>query len=226
MGNVLQCTTWDHCFGRARAPGLALRTPPVGSPSSRRSVVIVLSDTSQLLLVQCPEKPGPPQGLLEAAFRHFTWLLGYGTLGSVTRSYSIGQLARAADVLTSTLRYYERTGLLQPAGRAGGNYRAYGLEELERLRFIRAAQASGFALKDVATMLSLRDRTSEPCTEVQELIRARLGDVAERAKDLRRVERVLRASLRMCREHEREGRCEVIEKLSGSAPGKRTRQRR
>lgn len=150
----------------------------------------------------------------------------YDTLESVTKSYSIGQLAHAAGVRTSTLRYYERAGLLQPAGRAGGNYRAYGVEELERLRFIRAAQASGFSLKDIATMLSLRDGTSEPCTEVQELIRARLEDVAGRAKDLRRVERVLRASLRMCREHEREGRCEVIEKLSGSAPGERTRQRR
>lgn len=144
----------------------------------------------------------------------------------MTKGYSIGQLAHAAGVPTSTLRYYERAGLLRPAGRAGGNYRAYGLDELERLRFIRAAQASGFSLKDVATMLSLRDGTSEPCKDVQEVIRARLDDVAARAKDLRRVERVLGESLRMCREHEREGRCEVIEKLSGPTARKRPRPRR
>ena len=57
--------------------------------------------------------------------------------------YTIGQLARAAGLPTSTLRYYERAGLLEPTGRSEGNYRLYGEEALERLRFIRAAQATG-----------------------------------------------------------------------------------
>jgi DNA-binding transcriptional MerR regulator len=54
-------------------------------------------------------------------------------------AYTISQLARAAGVPTSAVRYYERIGLLQPHGRTGGNYRLYGKEALERLRFIRAA---------------------------------------------------------------------------------------
>jgi DNA-binding transcriptional MerR regulator len=56
-------------------------------------------------------------------------------------SYTVGRLAIAAGVPTTTVRYYERRGLLQPALRLGsGSYRTYGEPELERLRFIRSAQ--------------------------------------------------------------------------------------
>jgi DNA-binding transcriptional MerR regulator len=54
-------------------------------------------------------------------------------------AYTISQLAHAASVPTSTVRYYERIGLLQPEARSAGNYRLYGPEALARLRFIRAA---------------------------------------------------------------------------------------
>ena len=72
-------------------------------------------------------------------------------------TYTIGQLARAAALPTSTVRYYERQGLLQPARRAENNYRVYRHDMLQRLRFIRAAQATGFTLDDVRTLLALCD---------------------------------------------------------------------
>ncbi len=140
--------------------------------------------------------------------------------------YTIGQLAVAAGVPTTTVRYYERRRLLRPMSRSGsGCYRMYGAEELERLRFIRAAQGSGFALEDVAMLLALRDGETEPCRDVQAVIETRLGDVEARLKDLRHVERVLRTSLKMCQEHEREGRCEVIDTLSVASSGSRPRRR-
>ena len=104
---------------------------------------------------------------------------------------TIGQLARAPGVPTSTVRYYERIGLLQPAGRTSGNYRLYGTEALERLRFIRAAQATGFTLEDVTTLLYLRDGTAGICSDVQTLIDHRLLDVMKRMSDLQLVQREL-----------------------------------
>lgn len=142
----------------------------------------------------------------------------------MTARYTIGELALAAEVPTSTVRYYERCGLLRAAARSGsGSYRVYGERELERLRFIRAAQRSGFVLDDVATLLELRNGTADPCSEVQELIATRLSDVARRLRDLQAIERVLEESLAMCRRHERKGRCEVIGALSStpSAIGRR-----
>ena len=85
-------------------------------------------------------------------------------------SYTIGQLAREADVPTSTVRYYERRGLLRPDGRSEGNYRMYGEATLERLLFVRSAQVAGFTLTDITALLDFRDGDAAPCKEVQDLI--------------------------------------------------------
>jgi MerR family mercuric resistance operon transcriptional regulator len=131
--------------------------------------------------------------------------------------FTIGQLARAAGVPTSTVRYYERSRLLHPDGRTDGNYRVYGPTALERLSFIRAAQAIGLTLEDIATLLDFRDGRTAPCRKVQALIEERLSEMKRRLEQLRHVEAVLRSSLRMCRRTERSGRCEVIENLKAAA---------
>ena len=69
-------------------------------------------------------------------------------------AYTIGQLAKEGGVPTSTVRYYERIGLLHPNDRTGGNYRVYSDTALERLRFIRAAQATGRASTGLTLTLS------------------------------------------------------------------------
>src|SRR5436305_11002438 len=125
--------------------------------------------------------------------------------------YTIGQLAKAAGVPSSTVRYYERVGLVDPSGRSEGNYRLYGEDALERLRFIRAAQATGFTLDDVTLMLGHRHASAAPCREVQGLIEDRLLDIKRRMEDLRHVERVLRSALDACREAEVPGHCELID---------------
>lgn len=133
-------------------------------------------------------------------------------------SLTIGQLAKAAGVPTSTVRYYERAGLLRPAARTAGNYRLFSEDDLERLRFIRAAGATGFQLEDVAKLLR-----PAPCGQVQELIEKRLAQVAERMKELRRVQRVLRESLETCEAHAASGRCRVVDELTAVSRPKRAR---
>lgn len=142
----------------------------------------------------------------------------------VERALSIGALARAAGIATSAVRYYERVGLVRPEARTAGNYRVYGTAALERLRFIRAAQANGFSLDDIAALLAFRDGRTAPCREVQTLIEGRLAELERRAKELRHVRGVLTASLKTCRAAERTGKCEVIETLrrasSSPLPGR------
>jgi MerR family mercuric resistance operon transcriptional regulator len=125
---------------------------------------------------------------------------------------TIGELARAGGVPTSTVRYYERAGLLRPSQRSGSNYRLYSSEDLQRLRFVRAAQATGFTLDDIRELLR-----PARCHRVQGMIETRLFKVGARLKELRHVERVLRDALELCREHEETGRCAVVETLSARA---------
>lgn len=111
---------------------------------------------------------------------------------------TIGQLAAAAGVPTSTVRFYERRGLLKPDARTRSNYRAYSARAAKRLKFIRAAQASGFSLQDIKEMLALTYSDDSPCAEVAALIDHRLLDVRERLKELRRVERTLARAKDSC----------------------------
>ncbi len=127
--------------------------------------------------------------------------------------YTIGQLARHAGVPTSTVRYYERRGLLRPDSRSNGNYRQYGEEALDRLRFVRSAKAAGFTLSDISSLLEFRDGDAAPCREVQGLIAARLDQVAEQIEHLKVVDRLLREWMKVCRAAERTGRCGVLEGL-------------
>lgn len=131
--------------------------------------------------------------------------------------YTISQLAEAAGVPTTTLRYYERAGLLEAEGRSEGNYRLYTDESLRRLRFVRAAQSVGFTLEDVKALLGAQEGRPPSCPEVQGLIRERLADIERRLEDLRHVRQVLRSSLEKCVGTEPAGCCPVIEHLRGTS---------
>jgi MerR family transcriptional regulator, mercuric resistance operon regulatory protein len=75
-------------------------------------------------------------------------------------SLTISKLAREAGVGVETVRYYQRRGLMpepeRPGGGGmGGGVRRYGADDVRRLRFIRAAQASGFSLGEIGELLEL-----------------------------------------------------------------------
>ena len=65
---------------------------------------------------------------------------------------SIGDLATQADVPTSTIRYYDRIGLLPADDRRSGQ-RRYATATLRRLVFIGMMQDAGLSLDDIAGVL-------------------------------------------------------------------------
>src|SRR5215471_6661804 len=103
----------------------------------------------------------------------------------------VGQIAQLAGVKSDTLRFYERAGLMPKTERTAGGYRAYGPDAVERLHFIRKAQALGFSLDQVKCILRLRQSRSLPCDYVIELAEQRLKEADQ---ELRRLEQ-FRAAL-------------------------------
>jgi MerR family redox-sensitive transcriptional activator SoxR len=67
-------------------------------------------------------------------------------------SLTIGELAERSGVPTSTLRYYDRLGLI-PAERSSGNQRRYPRSALRRVAFVRVAQRVGVTLDEIAAAL-------------------------------------------------------------------------
>jgi MerR family transcriptional regulator, thiopeptide resistance regulator len=106
-------------------------------------------------------------------------------------SYSVGQIASLAGVSVRTLHHYDRIGLLTPADRSGAGYRRYGDRDLRRLQQIMFYRELGFALSDIADLVS--DPAAEPAEHLgrqHELLAARL----ERTRRLiEAVERAMEA---------------------------------
>jgi MerR family mercuric resistance operon transcriptional regulator len=125
---------------------------------------------------------------------------------------AIGRLSKHTGTNIETIRYYERVGLLLAPGRSSGGYRLYGTEHLKRLTFIRRARALGFSIGEVRTLLRLADERKRPCAEVRLVADAHLTKVRAKIADLRRMERVLKATIARCASGQRTD-CPVIEAL-------------
>ena len=135
-------------------------------------------------------------------------------MSAIDNSMTIGELAKTTRVPTSTVRFYERRGLLMPDARTQSNYRTYSARAAERLKFIRAAQATGFSLKDIREMLALTYSDDPPCAEVASLIDRRLDDVRLRLRELERIERALTLAHDSCCKGGPDW-CKEIERLKG-----------
>jgi len=97
----------------------------------------------------------------------------------------IGGLANKASLNPRTIRYYEMIGLLPPPPRTAAGYRPYSGKDLERLAFIRSAQALGIALQETKEVLGFRDRGTYPCPYVLQLIDAKVRETESRIRGLR-----------------------------------------
>lgn len=104
--------------------------------------------------------------------------------------YTIGALGAATGERPKTLRYWTDQGLMQ-ADRTATNYRSYGPEAPGRVAFIRSAQAAGFTLRDIKTLLELAGGDNKPCAGVKTLAQARLSDVQAQLRHLRTLEAAL-----------------------------------
>ncbi|MDT3682887.1 MAG: MerR family transcriptional regulator [Truepera sp.] len=71
-----------------------------------------------------------------------------------SETYTVGEVARLANVSVRTLHHYDDIGLLSPAGRTDAGYRLYGAADLERLHDILAYRALGFELEAIAEFLA------------------------------------------------------------------------
>jgi len=126
--------------------------------------------------------------------------------------YTIGRLAQEAGVGVETVRYYQRRRLLAVPTRRAGGFRYYDAQTLERLRFIRRAQAIGLALEDIRELLGL-DR-KRACGKTRALAAQRLELVEQKLKDLAALRDALAALVHEC--DERGGpTCPILTRLSG-----------
>ena len=111
---------------------------------------------------------------------------------SLGPALTIGELARRAGVATSTVRYYERRGLLDPDGRESGQ-RRYRPTTLRRLVFIGMLQDAGLSLDDIDGILN-----AASVGEWKAIARRRLRSLDEEIAQLEHARAYLEGAL-LCR---------------------------
>jgi len=138
---------------------------------------------------------------------------------------TIGELARSAGVRISTLRFYERRGLLRPASRSAAGYRHYGEADVARVRFLRRAQELGFGLAELAVLLALSGQRTVRRRDVAGAGAAKLAELDQRIADLRRMRRALAGLLAQpC--IDLEAPCPIIASLASIVPAPAARRGR
>lgn len=102
---------------------------------------------------------------------------------------NIGELERISGLKRSTIRVYEKLGLLTPDDdRRGNGYRTYGHAHVDRLASIKLAQTLGFRLKDIRALMQAWENGSMTQAEKLVAMQARLSEVREKQASLARLE--------------------------------------
>ena len=107
------------------------------------------------------------------------------------RPMSIGEVSRLTETPITTLRYYERRGLLPPPDRVGGQ-RRYPSSVAMRMMVIRYCRTAGLTLDEIAVVL---DDRSPGRSITKQLGRERLRAIEDQIAQLQTAHRMVAAAI-------------------------------
>jgi len=125
---------------------------------------------------------------------------------------TIGRLAAEAGVGVETIRYYQRRGLLETPPKPLRGQRRYPAAFRQKIRFIRRAQALGFTLDDIGSLLALDD--AHACAATHDMAVRKLQLIDEKLRDLITMRDALRKLTRQCEAEGMQTRCPIIRTLA------------
>ena len=105
--------------------------------------------------------------------------------------YTIGEMARIMQVQPSTLRYYDKEGLLPFVERSEGGIRMFKESDYEGLCIISCLKNSGMPLKDIREFMSMVQRGDASIEERLQLIKKQQAAMAEQMESLQKIMRIL-----------------------------------
>lgn len=133
----------------------------------------------------------------------------------------ISELARRSGVKTSTVRFYERRGLLREPTRSTGGYRQYADADVALVRFLRRGQDLGFTLAELDELTAMSRVPADGAPggptvisgEIAARGREKLAEIDVRIDDLMRMRTAL-AGLLLAQCVEPDVPCPIIGSLA------------
>ncbi|MBE6479312.1 MAG: MerR family transcriptional regulator [Olsenella sp.] len=105
--------------------------------------------------------------------------------------YTVGEMAKETGIPASTLRYYDKEGLLPFVERSAGGLRMFGDADREALTVIECLKRSGLSIREIRDFMGMVARGDASLGERRELFRARRDAVKSEIEQLRRTLEVL-----------------------------------
>ncbi|MET3211468.1 UNVERIFIED_CONTAM: DNA-binding transcriptional MerR regulator [Paenibacillus sp. PvR008] len=93
--------------------------------------------------------------------------------------YSIREVQIKSGLPASTLRYYEKEGILPEVGRDEGGRRVYTEKQIDWLRFVMAMKDTGMTIEEIKVYLELNVKGEETIQERREFLVAHKKKVEE-----------------------------------------------
>ena len=98
--------------------------------------------------------------------------------------YTIGEMAQKLDVAPSTLRYYDKEGLLPFVERSSGGIRMFKDEDMEWLRLLGCLKKAGMPLKEIRSFMELSRQGDATIDQRLDLVEKQRGSVLDQMKQL------------------------------------------
>lgn len=105
--------------------------------------------------------------------------------------YTVGEMARETGIPASTLRYYDKEGLLPFVERTGGGLRMFSDADREALTVIECLKRSGLSIREIREFMGMVERGDGSLGERKALFEARRDAVKAEIAQLERTLSVL-----------------------------------
>jgi DNA-binding transcriptional MerR regulator len=100
-------------------------------------------------------------------------------------------MARLSNSTVRTVRFYEETGVLEPAERSEGGHRLFHESELDKLLFVTDLRAAGLSLDEIKAMLAAKSGSpsgAEAAGEVIAILQQNIQSMREKIATLTRLQ--------------------------------------
>jgi len=124
------------------------------------------------------------------------------------------EAARTAGIKISTIRYYERQGIIAAQSRSTSGYREFTDGEVRQLKFIKQAQKLGFSLAEIRNFFALSSTRTPLNQDVLQVGQAKLADLDHRIQALSRMRVALDGLLSSVCDPAEAVECPIIKSLS------------
>ena len=98
--------------------------------------------------------------------------------------YTVGEMARFLNVSASTLRYYDKEGLLPFVERSNSGIRMFSDKDYEWLKIIECLKKSGLSIKEIRSYIDMTKRGDDSLEERLQLFEERKKEIERQMREL------------------------------------------